>query len=165
MLDETCTRVPHENPFRYQEGEYTVMRGSAWSGPGCHDGCGVLMYTDAQGRLVRVEGDPDNPYNQGRLCCRCLALTEAIYDEGRLRYPMKRDPKFRGQADKWERITWDEAYDTIEAKFKCYRDEFGAESVSFWMETRCLAIWRPSTQSSIETNPCGRYGWSCSTKM
>ena len=142
MLDETCTRVPHEKPFRYQEGEYTVTRGSAWSGPGCHDGCGVLMYTDKEGKLVRVEGDPDNPYNQGRLCCRCLALTEAIYDEGRLRFPMKRDPKFRGQADKWERITWDEAYDTIEREFKRFRDEYGAESVSFWKGTgRDVATW------------------------
>lgn len=142
MLDEKCTRVPHDKPFRYQEGEYTVTRGSAWSGPGCHDGCGVLMYTDKEGKLVRVEGDPDNPYNQGRLCCRCLALTEAVYHPDRLRYPMKRDPRFRGDANKWERISWDEAFDTIEKKFKRYRDEFGAESVSFWKGTgRDIATW------------------------
>ena len=141
MLDESCVRVPHEKPWRYEEGEYTVVRGSAWSGPGCHDGCGVLMYIK-DGKLERVEGDPDNPYNQGRLCCRCLAVTEAIYHPDRLRYPQKRDPQFRGDATKWERITWDEAYDTIEEKFKYYRDEFGAESVSFWKGTgRDIATW------------------------
>ena len=44
--------IPHEKPWRYEEGEYTVTRGSAWSGPGCHLGCGVLMYTDKDGKLV-----------------------------------------------------------------------------------------------------------------
>ena len=59
--------VPHEKPWRYQEGDLTVTRGSAWSGPGCHDGCGVLLYTDKDGKLVKVEGDPENPYNKGGL--------------------------------------------------------------------------------------------------
>ena len=134
-ISDACVKVPHEKPFRYQEGDLTVTRGSAWSGPGCHDGCGVLMYTDKDGKLVRVEGDPDNPYNQGRLCCRCLALTEAVNHEDRLRHPLKRDPKYRGDASKWERITWEEAFDTIEERFKYYRDNFGAESVSFWKGT------------------------------
>lgn len=134
-ISDACVKVPHEKPFRYQEGDLTVTRGSAWSGPGCHDGCGVLMYTDASGKLVRVEGDPDNPYNQGRLCCRCLALTEAVNHKDRLRHPVKRDPRYRGDASKWERITWEEAFDTIEERFKYYREHFGAESVSFWKGT------------------------------
>ena len=57
--------IPHEKPWRYEEGEYTVTRGSAWSGPGCHLGCGVLMYTDKDGKLVKVEGDPENPDDRG----------------------------------------------------------------------------------------------------
>ena len=85
--------VPHEKPWRYQEGDLTVTRGSAWSGPGCHDGCGVLLYTDKDGKLVKVEGDPENPYNRGRLCVRCLDVPEVTYNKDRLLYPMKRDPK------------------------------------------------------------------------
>lgn len=134
-IGENCVKVPHEKPFRYEEDGLTVTRGSAWSGPGCHDGCGVLMYTDKNGKLVRVEGDPDNPYNQGRLCCRCLAVTECVNDPNRLRHPMKRDPQYRGDATKWVETTWDEAFDTIEERFKYYRKNFGAESVSFWKGT------------------------------
>lgn len=142
MLDETCVRVFHDKPFRYTEGDYTVTRGSAWTGPGCHDGCGVLMYTDKDGKLVRVEGDPDNPYNQGRLCPRCLAVTEAVNSPDRLLYPQRRDPKYRGDASKWERCGWDEAYDLIEKKFKGFRERYGAESVSFWKGTgRDIATW------------------------
>ncbi|HJH75289.1 MAG TPA: hypothetical protein OIL86_15465 [Eggerthellaceae bacterium] len=28
--------VEHENPYTYRDGDLTVTRGSAWSGPGCH---------------------------------------------------------------------------------------------------------------------------------
>ena len=69
--------VPHEIPdFRYDESGLHVTRGSAWSGPGCHDGCGILIYTDDEGKVVKVEGDPENPYNRGRtLMCPmpCIA--------------------------------------------------------------------------------------------
>lgn len=43
---------------------------------------------------------------------------------------MKRDPKDRGK-DKWERITWDEAYDLITEKFMDMKEKYGAESVVF----------------------------------
>ena len=133
--------VEHDKPWRYQEGEYTVTRGSAWSGPGCHLGCGLLMYTDKDGKLVKVEGDPDNPFNEGRLCVRCLDLMESAYNENRVVYPMKRKPEDRGK-DAWERITWDEAYDLIAEKFLAYKEEFGAQSVLFFKGTgRDIAPW------------------------
>ena len=86
----------------------TVTRGSAWSGPGCHLGCGVLLYTDKDGKLVKVEGDPENPFTQGRLCVRCLDMPEVVNHKDRLTYPMKRAREDRGK-DKWERISWEEA--------------------------------------------------------
>ena len=132
--------VDHEKPWRYKEGAYTVTRGSAWSGPGCHLGCGVLLYTDEDGRLVKVEGDPENPFNEGRLCVRCLDLMESCYNEGRILHPLRRAGK-RGE-DAWERISWDEAYDEIAERFLRYKEEFGAESVTFWKGTgRDIAPW------------------------
>lgn len=66
-----------------------VVRSIARSGPGCHQGCGVLLYVK-DGKLVKVEGDLEFPSNQGRLCPRCLALTEVVYHPDRLKYPLKR---------------------------------------------------------------------------
>ncbi len=111
-------------PWRWEEDGFTVTRGSAWSGPGCHDGCGVLLYTK-DGKLVKVEGDPKNPFNQGRLCVRCLALPDVTNHPDRLQYPMKRVGE-RGE-DKWERISWDEALDTIEKNFNKIKKDFGPE--------------------------------------
>ena len=40
-------------------------RSAAWSAPGCHDGCGVIVYTDKEtGKFIKVEGDEENPYYQ-----------------------------------------------------------------------------------------------------
>ena len=43
----------HRGEWQWQDGEYTVTRTTAWSGPGCHDGCGVLYYTK-DGKLEKM---------------------------------------------------------------------------------------------------------------
>lgn len=130
MEDKGYKIVSHEKPYQYQEGDLTVTRGGAWSGPGCHIGCGVLLYTDKDGKLVKVEGDPEDPSTGGRLCMRCLDLPEVVYNESRLLHPMRRRREDRGK-DKWERISWDEAYDLIASEFNKIKDEHGAEAVVF----------------------------------
>lgn len=106
-----------------------VVRTTAWSpGPGCHGGCGVLLYVKDD-KIVRVEGDPDHPWSQGRACSRLLAFKQYIYHPDRVLYPQKRVGA-RGEG-KWERITWDEAFDTIEEKWNKLKEESGPESVIF----------------------------------
>ena len=112
--------------WQWQDGDYTVTRTTAWSGPGCHDGCGVLYYTK-DGKLEKVEGDPDNPFNQGTLCMRCLEMAEYVNDSSRLGHPMKRVGE-RGE-NKWEQISWEEALDIIEAKVRAIWTDYGPESI------------------------------------
>ena len=133
--------LEHDKPYKYKEGDLTVTRGNAWTGPGCHLGCGVLLYTDENDKLVKVEGDPDSPFTQGRLCVRCLALPEVTYHEDRLKYPMRRAKEDRGK-NKWERISWDEALDYIAEQLIDIRDKYGAETVLFGQGTgRDIAAW------------------------
>ena len=133
--------VPHDKPYRYEEGNYTVTRGSAWSAPGCHLGCGVLMYVNKEtGKIEKVEGDPENPYNGGRLCARCLTTPNAVNSPHRIQYPMVRDGE-RGE-DKWRRVGWDEALDIIAERFNSIKAEYGAEAVTFWEGTgRDISAW------------------------
>ena len=141
MGTEKYDFVEHKLPWKYEEDGLKVTRGSAWTGPGCHIGCGVLLYTDQDDKLVKVEGDPENPFNEGRLCPRCLALPECTNHEDRLTYPMKRAREDRGK-DKWERISWDEALDTIAEKFIQIREESGPECVAFYQGTgRDIGSW------------------------
>lgn len=130
-----------EKPWRWQEGDLTVTRGTAWSCPGCHDGCGVLMYTDRKGSLVKVEGDPENPYNQGRLCMRCLAMPEVVASKERVLHPLKRARDMRGK-DAWERISWDEAYRICESEIKRLTEQYGPETILFTRGTaRDMGPW------------------------
>lgn len=123
-------------PWQFKEDGLTVTRSCVWSPPGCHPvGCGVKFYVDDEGKLVKVEGDENQPITRGRLCIRCLTLKDYIYHPDRILYPMKRDPKDRGNADKWERITWDEAFDLIESEWKRIRAAYGPESVAIWAGT------------------------------
>jgi anaerobic selenocysteine-containing dehydrogenase len=117
-----------------------IVRTTTWSGgPGCHGGCGVLAHIE-DGKLVKIEGDPEHPMNRGRLCSRCLSMTQFVYHPNRLKKPLKRVGE-RGE-NKWQEISWDEAYDLIEERFGAIRDEYGAQSVVFSMGTgRDVGAW------------------------
>lgn len=130
-IDQAPARPAAETPnvpWKWEEDGMTVIRGTARSAPGCHNVCGILTYIK-DGKIVKVEGDPEDPYNQGRLCSRCLCIPEYIYHEDRLLYPMKRAREDRGK-NKFERITWDEAYDIIASEFKRVAKEYGPEAVA-----------------------------------
>jgi len=93
---------------------------------GCHGGCGVLVYV-RDGRIIKIEGDPDHPVNHGTMCSKGLAFIQLVYHPDRLKYPLKRAAA-KGEG-KWQRITWDEALDTIADKLKQVKAEYGAESI------------------------------------
>jgi len=117
-----------------QKGNYDkTVQTTVWSaGPGCHGGCGAKLFIK-NGRVVAIEGDEQHPYNQGRICPRAAALTQYMYHPDRITHPLKRVGE-RGEG-KWERISWEEAYDIIEKKLKDIRSKYGAESVIFCQGT------------------------------
>ncbi|MGD9313230.1 MAG: molybdopterin-dependent oxidoreductase, partial [Desulfobacterales bacterium] len=88
----------------------------------CHGGCGVIAYV-RDGKVVKVEGDPDSPISHGSMCSKGLAVTQMAYHPDRILHPMK---KSNGD---WRRISWDEALDTVAGKFKEAQEKYGAESI------------------------------------
>jgi len=81
----------------------------------CPDTCALLV-TVEDGVATAVKGDPDHPTTAGVLCTKVSRYTERTYHEDRLLYPLKRVGK-KGEG-KFERISWDEALDTIAARLK-----------------------------------------------
>lgn len=98
----------------------------------CHGGCGVLVHVE-DGKVVKVKGDPESPLNRGKLCPKGAAAIENLYHPDRLKYPLKRVGR-RGEG-KWDRISWEEALDTIVGKIKEIRQSHGIESVAIGMGT------------------------------
>ena len=72
----------------------------------CSCGCGMLGYV-RDGRLLSLEGDPENPINEGTLCAKGAAARELHVAPDRLTRPLYRAP---GAAD-FVPISWDDALD------------------------------------------------------
>ena len=87
-----------------------------------------LRFHVKDGKIVRVEGDDTaDDDNQLRACLRCRSIRGYIYHPERLKYPLKRaGPKGSG---KFERISWDEALDTVAAKIKEVIEKYGNQSL------------------------------------
>ncbi len=94
----------------------------------CHSNCGVLVHIK-DGRVIKIEGDPDHPENEGSMCVRGQAFTQLLYHPDRIKYPMKRTGE-KGEG-KWQRISWDEALDAIALKMKEAKEKYGPESIAF----------------------------------
>lgn len=95
----------------------------------CFWRCGVLASV-ADGKVIRLEGNPDHPLTKGRLCARGNAGTRLLYDPDRLKYPLLRTGK-RGDGQ-FKRISWNEALDFLASKLKALAAEHGPESVAFF---------------------------------
>jgi anaerobic selenocysteine-containing dehydrogenase len=87
----------------------------------CPDTCAMLVEVDDNGRAVRVKGDPENPYTHGGLCVKVNHYERRTYHQNRLLYPMKRAGR-KGEG-KFERISWDEALDTIAGRLQAIATE------------------------------------------
>jgi len=94
----------------------------------CSTVCGIVGYVK-NGRLLKVEGNPNDPNSRGHLCARGQAALNHQYHPERLLYPLKRVGQ-RGEG-KWKRISWDEALDEIAAKLKAIRESGHPEEFAF----------------------------------
>jgi anaerobic selenocysteine-containing dehydrogenase len=90
----------------------TVVRGACPHD--CPDTCAMLV-TVENGRAVDVRGAPDHPPTGGTLCTKVARYLERTYSDQRVLHPMKRVGR-KGEG-RFARIGWNEAIDTIAAKF------------------------------------------------
>lgn len=96
----------------------------------CPDSCGIITYVK-DGKIINIEGDPAHPITQGRLCHKGYQSLPIVYHPDRILHPMKRVGA-KGEG-KFEKISWDEALDTIAAKFKEAIAQHGSESIlPYW---------------------------------
>ena len=120
---------------------------------GCANRCGVLVHSDADGNIVRIEGDPDHPFTKGVLCASGLSQRFIHKDKKRVIYPMRRVGE-RGSGE-WERISWDEAMKTIIDKTKEIKETYGPESIVVGQGTsRTTNDWHTRLNETI-----GNHGW------
>jgi anaerobic selenocysteine-containing dehydrogenase len=100
-----------------------------------NDYCG-LEVTVEDGKLVAVRGTADNPLSHGKLCPQGRASLELEQHPDRLRYPLRR------AGSGWERISWDQALDTIAAGLGRIKEQYGAQSLVVYEGESMLQLMR-----------------------
>ena len=92
----------------------------------CGGRCPLRLHVK-DGRIIRVEGDDAQEPEQLRACLRCRAYRKEVYHPERLMHPLKRvGPKGEGR---FERISWDEALETIAQELGRVKDTYGNPSI------------------------------------
>jgi formate dehydrogenase major subunit len=90
--------------------------------PYCAVGCALLAYTkknpDGKVQLLQIEGDPDSPVNEGRLCPKGASALQLAVSRRRVEAPLYRAPG----ATEWSKVSWDFALDKLARNIKASRD-------------------------------------------
>ena len=92
----------------------------------CPDACGLLVET-AEGKAVKVIGDPDHPHTRGTLCSKMNHYEKTVHSPERSTKPLLRiGPKGAGE---FKEISWDEAISHIKEQWEKIIEEYGAQAI------------------------------------
>jgi len=125
--------------------------------------CGIEAHV-RDGKVVKVEGSPDDPQSQGTLCPKGAASRQYVYHPDRLLQPLKRvGPRGGGE---FESLGWDEALEAVCRRLERIKAESGPESVVFyagypkWMRPflKRLALNFGSPNYCTESSVCHEAG-------
>jgi len=97
--------------------------------------CGLLAKVDS-GRVVKLEGNPDHPHSNGKLCPRGQSGLMNTYDPDRVLTPLIRVGQ-RGQG-LFRKASWEEALDMVAENMLSIKKNYGAEAMMF-STTHCLS--------------------------
>jgi len=90
--------------------------------PYCAVGCALVAFTstnaDGSRKLLQIEGNPDSPVNEGRLCPKGATAMQLATSARRVESPMYRAPG----SSQWQKISWDDMLNKLAQRVKDTRD-------------------------------------------
>ncbi len=108
--------------------------------PYCAVGCSLVAYTQEVGgktRLLQIEGDPESPVNQGRLCPKGASAMQLAVSSRRVEKPQVRE----AGSTQWKDISWDDMLNRVARRIKDSRDAtFVTTDASGNVVNRCEGI-------------------------
>lgn len=90
----------------------------------CAVGCGIQAEV-SNGVWLRQEVAQDHPISRGGYCCKGASAIDMVTSKKRLKNPMKK------VAGKWQKISWDQAFDEISKKLTDIREKDGPDALHF----------------------------------
>src|SRR5213596_409595 len=131
--------------------EHLVPGVASWFATVCREcpaGCGVIA-RNREGRVVKLEGNPDHPVNQGALCARGQAALQGLYHPDRFAGPRLRD----GAALK--PVNWDAAQKVVADKVADLRSAVKGQAIALvtQLETSSLGALLDKWTQVLGTRP------------
>lgn len=112
----------HRNyPYTYPAEKVTKIPTACYM---CAINCAAVGVVDEDGIVKRMEANPNCPVSNGSLCAKGNAGIAQLYDEDRLKTPMRKTGP-----DTWEEISWDQAFDDIYENLTRIANDYGPETV------------------------------------
>ncbi len=119
----TAHAVPHPPGWRGDQRVQLIATNCEM----CFWRCGVMAEV-ADGKLLKLQGNPHHPMTRGKLCARGNAGVALLNDPDRLKYPQIRVGD-RGEG-RFKRVSWDEALDFLAERLNDLKKKYGPESVA-----------------------------------
>ena len=91
----------------------------------CFDACGIVAEV-ADGRIVRLGGDPSHPITRGALCNKVNHYLRDRFD-----HPDRQLHPLRKVDGRWQRLAWDDALDLIAERLTRAKQRHGTLSVLY----------------------------------
>ncbi len=134
------------------ETTYTVCDMCPWR-------CGIVV-TTADGRVVKIDGNPIDPKSNGMLCAKGQGGVSFLYDPDRLKTPLIRTGE-RGEGE-FREATWEEALDLIAERMLDIAEEDGPESIAFlghtsgdeWFVDHLAQAWGSPNAAKPSSSMC-----------
>ncbi|ORB25228.1 hypothetical protein BST36_08305 [Mycolicibacterium moriokaense] len=92
----------------------------------CEAHCGITVEVEGS-RVLRIAGDKEDEFSRGYVCPKAPALADLYEDPDRLRHPVRR------VGDRWERISWDEAFALVESGIRTVQQRYGPDAVGTYL--------------------------------
>jgi anaerobic selenocysteine-containing dehydrogenase len=88
--------------------------------------CGLKIELKGD-KIQSIKGDKDDPFSQGHICPKAVALQDLYDDADRLTQPVKRT------GDGWQKISWKQAFQEITTNLKSIQQEHGRDAVGVYV--------------------------------
>ena len=92
----------------------------------CEAMCGVEVEIEGN-QILSVRGDSQDVFSRGHVCPKSTALKDLYDDPDRLRQPVRR------VGDRWEPMSWEEAFEEVVDRIQRIQEEHGRDSVGVYL--------------------------------
>jgi anaerobic selenocysteine-containing dehydrogenase len=118
--------------------------------PFCEATCGVVLQVEGED-VMRVRGDKLDPFSQGYICAKAVALKDVHHDPDRLTHPLRR------QAGGWQPVGWSEALDEAAQRLAEIQRRHGVDSVAVYQGNPVIHSYSTSLAAVALTKALGSH--------